>query len=130
MVLKTSFQMLCVLLSGDITNWIEARDESQSVADAMLEYTIEFGMEVTPATVVELHCLARSLCPQAEIGTTIRVSNELDDEGFSNFCHAFNNQNTGASIDYGQYNIGIVINGIMFDFVKDHPLIAKIKELV
>jgi len=34
------------------------------------------------------------------------------------------------SIDYGQYNMGLVADGVMFDFPKGHPLIAQVRSLI
>lgn len=116
----------------DIENWVGGRDDAQTAEGSMQEYSVRFGVEITPATLVELKCLARSLCPHSEIGITSRISLDPADQNLSNCLLAFNKITDEAkrSIDYGQYNMGLVADGVMFDFPKGHPLIAQVRSLI
>ena len=112
----------------DIENWIGGRDESQTVEEAMEEYSMRFGIDVSSATLIELKCLARSICPHSEIGVTRRVT---DKETLSNCIAAFNKAiSDKPTIDYGQNNIGIVVDGVMYDFPADHPALPPLLDLL
>ncbi len=79
---------------------------------------------------VALKSLARSLCPHAEISMSRHV--RLND-GYSKVvvtaCHDMLEKVVNAappSIDYGQNNIGVVVDGVLFDFPRQHPIVGSL----
>lgn len=115
----------------DIENWVGGRDEAQTAESSMQEYAVRFGVDITPATLVELKCLARSLCPHSEIGITNRVSLDPADHNLTGCLLAFYKVlDEDVGIDYGQHNMGIVVDGVMFDFPKNHPMVRQVRSLI
>ena len=115
----------------DIEGWLIGKDDAQPLKSSMEEYTAIFGVDVSVSTILELKALSRSLSPETDVAGVIKIAHNNDDRGLSSCMKAFIEANKeGVGIDYGQHNVGIVVDSIFFDFPKDHKVIKELFEVV
>lgn len=131
--MKDFIASLLNFLAWDIETWLEGRDSAQSEKEAAEEYSFKFGINITPVTLIKLKSLARILSPQSEIYSSVYIVDGITDKNFPKFIEAFYDtilkSNLEKQINYGQYNIGIVIDGMLYDFPTSHPFITSLYTL-
>lgn len=116
-----------------VETWVDSRPDGQTEIDAHSEFGRKHGMQMSPARLTILKCLARSICPHAEIHTTKRVTTLPSDYHLAECLLALNKATEclkERKIQWGQNNMGIVVDGVLYDFCVVHPLVSQVRDLI
>lgn len=91
-------------------------------------------IEINHTSLFTLRALARALAPHAEVYSTRKVHDDTMGTDLYDFVDAFYNHisrdESDIAIDYGQHNVGIVVDHTLFDFPPDHPVIEQLSNLL
>lgn len=116
-------------VASDIKEWLDTRDTAQTLPDAMIDYFRNNGMYIGNTTATELKCLARNIYPIGEL-TCYKV---VDNQECLNDCIdsvvKAREKEGGFSI-YEPQKIGITVDGTVYDFPADHPVLDALHEMM
>lgn len=116
-------------VASDIKEWLDTRDTAQSLEDSMIDYFRNNGLYLSDTTVKELQWLSRCLDPVGEITDYIKVDSQKNlDECITQL--ACLRQSVSEELQYGRANVGIVIQGTLFDFPDDDPVLDALYEMI
>jgi hypothetical protein len=116
-------------VASDIKEWLDTRDAAQALPDAMIDYFRNNGMYISDTTVTELKCLARNICPIGELNDYIVVDNqECLNDCIDRIVEA-REEEARLSI-YEPQKIGITVDGTVYAFPADHPVLDALHEMM
>lgn len=119
-------------LVKDITAEVNKLFDSMSVEEALGQYGTKYDIDMDMEILIELKALAKNICPMADIKRELLVGDSLDKtiQTCAKAMRAAITDSDNNIVDYGQNDIGLVINSTLYRFKSNHEVVWQLNKLL